>query len=98
MLFGILRTQRSREVEALAEPALEAPQQVRLLGALDAFGDDVEPERRSQPQVRRRGALDAFGDDVGPERRRKPQDRVDERRIPGTGAEPVDERLRDLQL
>src|SRR5436305_4029194 len=75
MLFRVLRAERSREVEALAEPALEPAQQVRLLGALDAFGDDVEAERRGEPQ-----------------------DRVDERRISRPGADPVDERLRDLQL
>src|SRR5947199_6283278 len=75
MLFRVRSTQRSREVEALAEPTLEPPQQVRLLGALDPFGDDVKPERRCEPQ-----------------------DRVDERRISRPGTEPVDERLRDLQL
>src|ERR671937_2906598 len=41
--------------------------------------------------------FDPLGDDVEVERAGEPQDRVSERRVVGTGPEPVDERLRDLE-
>jgi hypothetical protein len=39
-------------VEALAEAAVQLAQHLDLLAPLDAFGDDVEVERRGKPQDR----------------------------------------------
>src|SRR5205085_10706534 len=74
VLLRARRVERACEIVPLAERAVEAAEDLRLLAALDALGDDIEIERGGEAK-----------------------NRVGERRVVGAVAQPVDERLRDLE-